>query len=51
MEQEILFIFAWGGYDAVWFDFDSILFNTMRFEAMEKNMITFIYLVKTDSKS
>ncbi len=41
-------------YNAVRFDFDSIRFNTMRFDAIRcngKNMITFISLVQTDSKS
>ncbi len=41
-------------YDAVRFHFNSIRFNTMRFDAMRcngKNMIAFISLVQTDSKS
>ncbi len=43
-------------YDAVRFDFDfdSIQFNTMRFDAIRcngKNMIAFISLVQTDSNS
>ncbi len=39
-------------YDAVRFDFDSITqYESMQCDVMEKNMITFIYLVQTDSKS